>query len=52
MAPDKQNFSRKRQSNIYIGGVSGARPAVPVAYTELRKRAKNKLSEEAFAYLA
>lgn len=49
---DKPNFARKRQSEIYIGGVSGKKPKVPVSYPKLRQTAEKKLSKQAFAYLA
>ncbi|MDX1639478.1 MAG: alpha-hydroxy-acid oxidizing protein, partial [Balneolaceae bacterium] len=47
-----QAFARQRQSDIYIGGVSGRKPVVPVNPEELRQAAKKRLSRQAFAYLA
>ncbi len=52
MEPGSKNFSRERQSDIYIGGVSGKKPAVPVSFDQLKQAAKKKLSKEAFAYVA
>jgi lactate 2-monooxygenase len=43
---------RQRQSHIYIEGMAGARPAVPVSMLELEKQARNRMSPEAFAYVA
>ena len=42
----------ERQSQIYVGGVSGRRPRVPVDYAELERRAEAAMSEKAFAYVA
>ena len=52
MSSELDNFSRRRQTEIYTGGLRGARPAVPASFTELQHRAKKKMSEEAFAYVA
>jgi isopentenyl diphosphate isomerase/L-lactate dehydrogenase-like FMN-dependent dehydrogenase len=41
-----------RQLAIYRDGVAGRRPRVPVRFDELEARAKEKLSPEAWAYLA
>jgi len=42
----------ERQSQIYVGGVSGRRPRVPVDFAELERRAEAAMSEKAFAYVA
>ena len=42
----------ERQSQIYVGGVSGRRPRVPVEFAELERRAEAAMSEKAFAYVA
>jgi len=42
----------ERQSQIYVGGVSGRRPRVPVDPAELERRAEGAMSEKAFAYVA
>jgi lactate 2-monooxygenase len=42
----------ERQTAIYLGGVSGARPRVPLDFDELQARAKRAMSSEAFAYVA
>jgi lactate 2-monooxygenase len=47
-----KDFGRKRQSHIYISGLSGARPVVPVDTAELERRAGEAMTPEAFAYIA
>ncbi|MEA2386084.1 MAG: lactate 2-monooxygenase [Thermoleophilaceae bacterium] len=42
----------ERQSQIYVGGVSGRRPRVPVEFAELERRAEAAMSEKAYAYVA
>jgi lactate 2-monooxygenase len=41
-----------RQTQIYLGGVSGRRPRVPVDYGRLEQRARRKMGKDAFAYVA
>ena len=41
-----------RQSEIYLAGVRGVRPTVPVDAEQLERAARRALSAEAFAYLA
>ena len=41
-----------RQREIYLNGLSGDRPTVPVDYEELEVRAERALAPEAFAYIA
>jgi lactate 2-monooxygenase len=45
-------IGRKRQTSIYIGGVGGRRPRVPVDRVELERRAAEAISREAYAYVA
>jgi lactate 2-monooxygenase len=42
----------ERQTAIYLGGVSGTRPRVPVDRFELEQRAREAMTEEAYAYIA
>src|SRR5918999_1736500 len=42
----------ERQRRIYLGGVSGRRPRVPVDMDELAERARRKMSPQAWAYVA
>lgn len=56
VAPDDpaahRGIARRTQSDIYRAGISGTRPAVPVAPAALRRAARTALSAEAFAYIA
>src|SRR5918992_2207885 len=42
----------RRQTDIYLGGVSGIRPKVPLSFEELEAKARGAMSKEAFAYVA
>jgi lactate 2-monooxygenase len=42
----------ERQTDIYLGGVSGSRPRVPLAFDELEAAAQGAMAPEAFAYVA
>jgi len=46
------DIGRKRQRAIYVAGVGGHRPAVPVSQAELEKAAQAAMSPEAWAYVA
>jgi len=48
MIPTRPN----RQTDIYLAGARGRRPAVPVSFAALEKAARRKLSRRAFAYIA
>ena len=41
-----------RQQQVYVAGVSGGRPRVPTDAVGLEGRAKDAMSDEAFAYIA
>jgi lactate 2-monooxygenase len=43
---------RRRQSSIYLDGMAGFRPLLPVDAAELERRARRLMSAEAFAYVA
>jgi lactate 2-monooxygenase len=43
---------RERQTEIYVGGVGGRRPRIPVDRDELERRAERSMRPEAFAYIA
>jgi lactate 2-monooxygenase len=49
---DHADIGRKRQRAIYVAGIGGQRPAVPVAQGELEKAAQAAMSPEAWAYIA
>ena len=42
----------ERQTEIYLGGVSGVTPQVPLDAARLERRAGQALAPEAFAYIA
>ncbi|WP_369960450.1 alpha-hydroxy-acid oxidizing protein [Leifsonia sp. EB34] len=46
------SIGRAAQSVVYRAGVSGRRPAIPVAFPELERAARRRLSRAAFAYIA
>jgi lactate 2-monooxygenase len=52
MSEAHADIGRKRQREIYVAGVGGQRPAVPVAQAELEKAAQAAMSPEAWAYVA
>ncbi len=41
-----------RQTQIYLNGLQGQRPAIPIAFETLEARAREKLSPEAYGYIA
>jgi lactate 2-monooxygenase len=43
---------RRRQTDIYVSGVSGRRPRVPIDFAALERRAERSMSREAYAYIA
>jgi lactate 2-monooxygenase len=43
---------RARQTEIYVGGVGGRGPAIPLDHAELERRAEESMTPEAFAYIA
>jgi isopentenyl diphosphate isomerase/L-lactate dehydrogenase-like FMN-dependent dehydrogenase len=52
MPPDHADIGRKRQCEVYVAGVGGQRPAVPVTQGGLEKAAQAAMSAEAWAYVA
>ncbi|NUO01299.1 MAG: alpha-hydroxy-acid oxidizing protein [Saprospiraceae bacterium] len=49
----KTGFSAlERQKAIYLAGISGKRPAIPIHPDELERQAKDRMTPEAFAYVA
>ena len=45
-------FGVQRQTAVYVDGVSGRKPRVPVDHDELERAAERAMSPEAFAYIA
>lgn len=52
MSQPHSDIGRARQREIYIAGVGGKRPRVPVAAAELERAAQAAITPEAFAYIA
>ncbi|MGN6205743.1 alpha-hydroxy-acid oxidizing protein [Humibacter sp.] len=52
MPDHSTSVGRVRQSEVYLGGVVGRMPAVPVSYPRLVRAAKRAMTKEAFAYVA
>ena len=51
-APRARDLGRERQAGIFVAGVGGRRPAVPVDPARLEAAARRAMSPEAFAYVA
>lgn len=49
---EPNDFGRKRQSSIYITGLSGTMPSVPIDVNALEAKAGQVMTPEAFAYIA
>ena len=49
---EPNDFGRKRQSSIYITGLSGTKPSVPIDMNALEAKAAQVMTPEAFAYIA
>jgi lactate 2-monooxygenase len=52
MSEPHSDIGRKRQRAVYVAGVGGHRPAVPVSQAELEKAAQAAMSPDARAYVA
>jgi lactate 2-monooxygenase len=48
----KPGVGQQRQTEIYLAGVSGRRPAVPFDPGKLERLARSRMSPQAFAYVA
>jgi len=46
------SISRIEQKRIYIKGISGEKPGIPLSYEGMKSMARQKLSAEAFTYVA
>jgi lactate 2-monooxygenase len=51
-ATASNDAGRARQGEVYLGGVTGRKPSIPVSYPRLVRAAKRAMSKEAFAYVA
>ena len=45
-------FGMERQLQIYLAGMQGQKPVTPIAYEELERQARERLSAEAYGYVA
>ncbi len=45
-------YGSERQLQVYLAGMQGQKPSIPVTYEELERQAKAKLSPEAYGYVA
>ncbi|MEL7834594.1 lactate 2-monooxygenase [Fodinibius sp. Rm-B-1B1-1] len=45
-------FSRRRQTDIFLGSLKGEKRTIPIDFNKLRLAAKEHLSDEAYAYIA
>ena len=50
--PVSQSYGPSRQIEIYLGGLAGHKPSLPVALDKLEQRAREVLTPEAWDYLA
>jgi lactate 2-monooxygenase len=48
----QRQYGRWRQAEIYLDGLRGRKPRVPVDPVELERRARKAMSREGFAYIA
>ena len=48
----KMSKATDRQKNIYINGMSGRRPLIPTDAHKLRQKARERMTTEAYAYIA
>ena len=52
MSDTPRSFGPETQGAIYLRGLSGAKPDIPTSFTGLEARAKEKMTPEAWAYVA
>ena len=52
MMTNDTNMGRTRQEEIYLGGVAGDKPLVPVSMRRLEEAARRKMSAQGYAYVA
>lgn len=51
-SPAAPGYGIDRQFQIYLYGLQGQRPSLPISYEALEQQAREKLSPEAFGYVA
>src|SRR5262249_26837498 len=52
MPETPRSFGPETQGAIYLRGLGGAKPDIPTSFTGLEARAKEKMSSQAWAYVA
>ena len=50
--PAPRMYGMERQLQIYLAGMQGQRPTTPMTYDQLEEQTRQKLSPEAFGYVA
>lgn len=50
--PAPRQYGSERQFQIYLSGLAGQKPALPLSYEELERQARAKLTPEAYGYVA
>ena len=50
--PAPRMYGMERQLQIYLAGMQGQRPTTPMTYDQLEEQARQRLSPEAFGYVA
>ena len=50
--PAPRMYGMERQLQIYLAGMQGQRPTTPMTYDQLEEQARQRLSAEAFGYVA
>lgn len=51
-SPAPRMYGSERQFQIYLTGMAGQRPTLPLSYEELERQAREKLTSEAYGYVA
>ncbi|MES1200804.1 MAG: alpha-hydroxy-acid oxidizing protein [Pseudomonadota bacterium] len=52
MTDAPRHFGPESQASIYVRGLSGAKPEIPTSFPALEAKAREKMSAEAWAYVA
>src|SRR5947209_15496699 len=51
-SPQMTGPGQHRQEEVYVAGMRGRRPRIPVGAARLEEKARERMSPEAFAYVA
>jgi lactate 2-monooxygenase len=52
VSDSSMNPSRARQAEVYLAGIAGARPKLPLDPAKLEERARRRMSREVFAFVS